>query len=58
MNDLSPIGHEFISDVRNDTNWNKVKNISKQIGSETLLSLKSIAEGIISSAIKSSLGLL
>lgn len=57
VNDLSPIGHEFISDIRKDTNWNKVKKISKEIGSETLQSLKSIAEGVIASAIKASLGL-
>ena len=57
VNDLSPIGHAFISDIRNDTNWNKVKKISKEIGSETLQSLKSIAEGVIASAIKASLGL-
>jgi len=57
VNDLSPAGHEFISDIRKDTNWNKVKSISKEVGSETLTSIKSIAEGVISSAIKASLGL-
>ena len=57
VNDLSPAGHEFISDIRKDTNWNKVKSISKEVGSETLTSIKSIAEGVISSAIKTSLGL-
>ena len=57
VNDLSPTGHEFISNIRNDTNWNEVKKISKQVGTETLSSLKSIAEGVIASAIKASLGL-
>lgn len=57
VNDLSPLGHEFISNVRKDTNWNKVKGISKEVGSETLASIKSIAENVISSAIKASLGL-
>ena len=57
VNDLSPAGHEFISDIRKDTNWNKVKTISKEVGTETLSSLKSIAEGVISSAIKASLGM-
>ena len=57
VNDLSTTGHEFISNIRNDTNWNKVKKISKQVGTETLSSLKSIAEGVIASAIKASLGL-
>lgn len=57
VSDLSPIGHEFISSVRNDNNWNKVKKIGKQVGTETLSSLRSIAEGVISSAIKSSMGM-
>ena len=57
VNDLSPAGHEFISDVRQDTNWNKVKSISKEVGSETLSSIKSIAENVIASAIKASIGL-
>lgn len=58
VNDLSPSGHEFISNIRKDTNWNKVKSISKEVGTETLSSIKSIAEDVISSAIKASMGLM
>lgn len=57
VNDLSPAGHEFISNIRQDTNWNKVKSISKEVGSETLTSIKAIAENVIASAIKASIGL-
>jgi len=57
IRDLSPLGHEFISNIRKDTNWNKVKSISKEVGSETLNSIKSIAENVITSAIKTSMGL-
>lgn len=57
LQDLSPAGHEFISNIRKDTNWNKVKKISKDIGSETLSSLKTIAENVISTAITTSMGL-
>lgn len=57
VSDLSPTGHEFISNIRQDTNWNKVKNISKEVGSETLNSIKTIAENVITSAIKASMGL-
>lgn len=57
ITDLSPLGHEFISDVRKDTNWNKVKSISKEVGTSTLTSLKTIAENVISSAISSAMGL-
>lgn len=57
LQDLSPAGHEFISNIRKDTNWNKVKKISKDVGSETLSSIKTIAENVISSAITASMGL-
>lgn len=57
IKDLSPTGHEFISNISKDTNWNKVKSISKEVGSETLSSIKSIAEGVIATAINTTLGL-
>lgn len=57
VTDLSPSGHELISNIRKDTNWNKVKSISKEVGSETLTSIRTIAEGVISSTIKTCLGL-
>lgn len=56
VNDLSPLGHEFISDIRKDTNWNKVKSISKEVGSETLSSIKTIAENVIATAITKYMG--
>lgn len=57
VSDLSPTGHEFISNVRKDTNWNKVKSISKDVGTETLSSIKSIAENVITNAITKSMGI-
>lgn len=53
VQDLSPAGHEFIANIRQDTNWNKVKSISSKIGSSTLKSMQTIAENVISSAISS-----
>lgn len=57
IKDLSPKGHEFISNIRKDTNWNKVKSISKDVGCETLSSIKTIAENVISTAITKSMGI-
>lgn len=57
LNDLSPLGHEFLSDIRQDANWNKIKSISKDVGTETLTSIKTIAENVISSAISTMFGL-
>jgi len=36
IEDLSPLGHEFLANIRNETNWNRVKEIAKSIGSFSL----------------------
>lgn len=46
--DLTPSGHEFLANIRADTNWNKVKQKSKAIGSESLSVLAQIAGQVIS----------
>lgn len=28
--DLTPLAHEFLANIREDTNWNKTKNIAKK----------------------------
>lgn len=53
IRDLSPMGHEFIADIRTDTNWNKVKEIAKQAGSFSIEALSRIATGVIAEVIKS-----
>ena len=53
ISDLSPEGHEFLSNVRSNTNWNKTKEIAKNVGSSPINSLKEIAVSVISELIKS-----
>ena len=53
--DITPSAHEFLANIRNDTNWNKVKDVSKKIGSDSLSVIKDIAIGIISEIVKGSL---
>lgn len=45
--DLSPKGHEFLANIRNDTFFNKVKAICKELG---LSSLNDISQVAINSA--------
>lgn len=52
IHDLSPIGHEFLVNIRNDNNWKKTKEISKDIGSASLDVLKQIAAKVISNLIE------
>ncbi|WP_315074198.1 DUF2513 domain-containing protein [uncultured Clostridium sp.] len=51
---LSPIGHEFLADIRSDTNWNKTKDVAKKVGSFSLSTLKDISAQVIAEVIKKS----
>lgn len=55
---LSPLGHQFLSDIRSDNNWTKTKEIAHTVGSESLSAIKDIATGVISSLVQKQLGLL
>ena len=53
ISDLSPDGHEFLANIRNDTFFAKVKDISKEIGVASLKCLMQIATSSASVLIKS-----
>ena len=57
IQDLSPEGHKFLNDIRNDNNWTKTKEVAKKTGSLSLDALKIISANIISSLVKQNLGL-
>jgi hypothetical protein len=54
IQDLSPLGHQFLADIRSDTNWNKTKDIAKKVGSFSLNTLKDISVKVISDVISKS----
>ena len=54
--DLMPEGHEFLSNIREDNNWNKIKSVSSSIGFASLKIVSAIAEGVATAAINSELG--
>lgn len=51
--DLSPNGHQFLADIRSDSNWNKTKLIAKSVGTSSLTAIKEIATNVIAELIKS-----
>lgn len=53
--DLSPEAHEFLANIRQDTNWNKTKSIASKVGSFSLNVLKEISVGVISKVISDQL---
>ena len=53
--DLEPKAHEFLANIREDSNWNKTKEIAKSVGSNSLIALKDIAVKVVAAAIASQL---
>lgn len=49
--DLTPTGHEFINNIRQDTNWNKTKEVAKSVGSSSLRVLIDISKSVITNLI-------
>ena len=56
IQDLSPYGHQFINDIRQDNNWNRTKDIAKNVGSFSLDVLKDISSQVITNLISTQLG--
>lgn len=54
--DLKPDGHEFLANIRDNNNWNKIKSISSNIGFASLKVVSAIAEGVATAAINQQLG--
>lgn len=55
--DLSPKGHEFLSNIRENTFWNKTKNIASKLGTSSLNALVQISSNIVTALIKSEFGI-
>ena len=49
IDDITPKAHEFLADIRSDSNWNEVKAKAKAVGSFSLAALSQIAAQVISS---------
>lgn len=57
ISDLTPRGHEFLSNIRNNSNWEKTKDVGSKIGAFGLNVAAKIAEGVATAHIKQVLGL-
>lgn len=51
--DISPKAHEFLSNIRKDTIWQKTKVTAAKVGSSSLNALCQIASSVVSGIIKS-----
>ena len=57
ISDLTPKGHGFIANIRQDNVWNGVKSIAKKVGSTSLSALISISSNVITELIKAQFGI-
>ena len=55
ITDLSPSGHEFLSNIRSDTVWKSTKSIAGKIGSYSIDVLTKIAVGVLTQLINKQL---
>ena len=53
IGDLTPYGHEFLENIRNEDNWNQTKHYAKKVGSFSLDILSKIAVSVITKLINS-----
>lgn len=51
ISNLTIKGHNFVSNIKNDENWNKIKEISDNIGSSSVETLIKISDKLISGLI-------
>lgn len=54
---LSVSGHEFLENIRQDTNWNKTKEVAKSAGSTSIKIISNIASNLAVAYISKHLGL-
>lgn len=57
IGDLSPAGHEFLANIRQESIWNNTKEIASKIGSNSLSTLAQIAVNVLSSMINGHFGI-
>ena len=50
--DLSPYGHEFLANIRDDKIWNGVKDVALKVGSPALSAIIQIASNVVTELIK------
>lgn len=52
IRELTPAGHNFLENIRSDTNWSKVKSVAKKAGALSVDVITSIAKDVAVEAAK------
>ena len=51
IEDITPMGHEFLGNIRSNENWQKTKSIASKVGAATLDVFSKIAVKLVSDSI-------
>lgn len=57
VTDITPVGHDFLENIRDNNVWSDVKNVATKVGSKSLDAVTQIASSVISQIIKNQFGL-
>ena len=57
ITDLTPKGHDFLENIRDNKVWTGIKAVATKVGSKSLESIIQIASNVISELIKAQFGL-
>lgn len=57
ITDLTPKGHDFLENIRDNKVWSGVKNIAAKIGSKSLDSVIQISSNVITQLIRAQFGI-
>lgn len=57
ISDLTPAGHEFLNNIREDNIWNGIKSVSSKVGAKSLEAVTQIASNVITELIKTHFGI-
>lgn len=57
ISDLTPFGHEFLNNIREDNVWNGVKSIASKVGAKSLEAVTQISSNVVTELIKSHFGI-
>lgn len=58
VNDLTPAGHKFLADIREDSIWKETKSVMKKTGAASLSAITQIASNIIATVIQNQFNLI
>ena len=57
IQDLSPAGHQFVNEIRDNKTWSKTKEIATKVGNFSIDALMTVASNVASDLLSRSLGL-